>query len=234
MVSDPRKLLLSPPSNLQRCVRALRKVSGIQDYSPVDPHDTDRWPHTVILRETFHPNWKDAEIHCAVKTHHKDGRPINLGGAILHIFLFKDNGRQVNEVIGSYPVNLEYLFRLCAKIDASEHEHAGSWRDLTHETIKKKASHHGGTLYDSANDKMISLDIDGPLLKNGLQTGVIRCSLDAWWVSDGIAQASKASTMKMGLSSNEGHLARAREARENWIKSQSSRSFFHKKDAQRL
>ncbi len=171
MVSDPRKLLLSPPSNLQRCVRALRKVSGIQDYSPVDPHDTDRWPHTVILRETFHPNWKDAEIHCAVKTHHKDGRPINLGGAILHIFLFKDNGRQVNEVIGSYPVNLEYLFRLCAKIDASEHEHAGSWRDLTHETIKKKASHHGGTLYDSANDKMISLDIGRPFGKSSGSSG---------------------------------------------------------------
>ena len=139
------------------------------------------WPRTGKIKNSNNPDWTNREIHCVLKTHREDESPINLTGAILHIFLFKHNGRQTDEVIGSYPINLENVFRSCTLLGS--HSMRTTWRS----SVKRRSFNN---IRDS-HDNIVSVDINGPLLKNGRQTGVLRCTLDAWWINDAVAAANE-------------------------------------------
>ena len=62
-----------------------------------------------------------------------------------------------------------------------------SWR----KSVKRKSVNS----IREAHDNMVSLDINGPLLKNGRQTGVLRCTVDAWWINDALADANAQEVM---------------------------------------
>eukprot|EP00797_Seminavis_robusta_P023501 Sro387_g132040.2 (641) ;mRNA; f:18860-20782 len=222
VVSSPASLLKPPKqSSWRKVMRSFKMSLKKSQSSQLLPRQLEqqqqlrqfeqeetlaRWPHTDTIKNTLNPDWGEEEIHCKLQRHDpRTGQPNNVGGAILHIF-----ARQApdGQVIGSFPVNLEYLFRLC-HADTSD-----DWRESIEELLTSSTSSNSGiTMHDPsmANSRMVSWDIDGPLLKDGRQTGVIRCSLDAWWTHDGLAHAAKAKSIAMGLASNDQQVTRAME-----------------------
>jgi hypothetical protein len=66
------------------------------------------WPGTTSTPSTFEPNWKNEEIHFKVRTHHEDGAPIDLTGALLHLSVFDYKGSEP-KLVGSFSLNLARL-----------------------------------------------------------------------------------------------------------------------------
>lgn len=166
-------------------------------------------PCTFVHPKTFNPDWGDHEIHAKLWAHNDDGSPVELGGSLLTLNVARFNNGRKGDNVGSFLVNLEYMYRAC--IDTSEDKQ--KVRDfLSNKGNNERES--SVTLHDTANVNMLSMDIDGPLWNNGRQTGVIRCSLDAWWVSDSLAHAAKAHALEHGLSTNDTH-SRERSAKSN-------------------
>jgi hypothetical protein len=62
-----------------------------------------------MLNETFEPNWDKDEVHFKVQTHYKDGLPIDLTGAMLHIAVFDGGGTTGTKLIGTFTLNLADL-----------------------------------------------------------------------------------------------------------------------------
>jgi hypothetical protein len=67
------------------------------------------WPRTQRLNETFEPNWDNDEVHFKVRTHYKDGLPIDLTGAMLHIAVFDGGLKTGTKLIGTFTLNLADL-----------------------------------------------------------------------------------------------------------------------------
>jgi hypothetical protein len=69
------------------------------------------WPGTTPLPSTFKANWNNEEVHFVVRTHHEDGVPIELSGALLHISLFDNKGGEP-KLLGSFSLNLARLIEI--------------------------------------------------------------------------------------------------------------------------
>jgi len=186
LVSSPEELLLKKPTTLKQVYSAAKKFLKIGDVVvDIDKAGSSKsgWPRTRVMKKQEHSTWNDEVLQCPLRPLSKDGIPINLTGAILHIFVFKYNSRQTDEVIGSYPINLEHLFNRC--IHGDDEERSGSensvarkgvmWAQRIGSTVKTAISNH----HDLAENSGVSLSIDGPLLKNGRQTGRLRCNINA-------------------------------------------------------
>ena len=202
LISNPMHLLFPPKTQwkkLRRCLRGFRYH-----------HDDDKssmlaqCPSTPVSSNTLNPRWNDEEIHCYIQGCDSKGRPSNVGGAMLHIAVMRAPD---DELVGSFPVNLEYLFRQCCGFD-DDGDIIKKALESSDQTHQLGITMHGST---TRND-MVSWDINGPLLKNGQQTGILRCSLDGFWATDGLAHAFKAKALEHGLSSNDVRITRAMEA----------------------
>jgi hypothetical protein len=137
-----------------------------------DADDMMRWPHTYVVKNTLNPCWGEEEINCMLQEQDKHGEPNNVGGAILHIFAMESSPGE--NVIGSFAINLEYLYRLCHDGDAEWRQSSG----IDELLLESAVDHHGITMHAStAHGKFVAWEINGPLVKDGRQTGVIRCSL---------------------------------------------------------
>lgn len=185
LVSSPEDILLKKPTKFKQAFNAMAKFLKISEsHAGVDIDSADSakngWPRTDVKKKDQNPKWTKQELQCQLKPIRKDGIPINLTGAILHIFVFKYNSRQTDEVIGSYPVNLENVFRQCANGGGEDSRslRQRSWRRQMGHSMKNVVNGRAGI--SSGNG--VSIPIDGPLLKNGTQTGRLRCTVDAWLV----------------------------------------------------
>ena len=196
LVSSPEDILLKKPTKFKQAYSAMKKFLKVSEtfdviteaFTAVDIDTADSakngWPRTQVMTKSQNPDWSKQELNCHLKPIRKDGFPINLTGAILHIFVFKYNGRQTDEVIGSYPVNLESIFRRCTNYDIEDEDTGGP------------------KFVGREHKKTITVPIDGPLLKNGKQTGRIRCIIDAWMVEN--ALVSSAGTGSLDLNQIDG------------------------------
>ena len=184
------------------------------------------------MKNTLNPNWGEEEIHCQIYGYDRHGHPNNLGGAILHIMVIKSPDR---EVIGTFPINLEYLFRLSHDGDVGVEtkvvggDEGNNWSQLSKNNIEESllsaGRSHGITMHErTPNHPMITWEVNGRLLNNGQQVGIIRCSLDAWWTNDGLAHAAKSKSLMMGLASNDVRITRAiekaagKKRNSSWLK----------------
>jgi C2 domain len=205
LVSSPNELLLKKPTKWNQAKFAVKKFLSLTDPmcdAQSSSTTSDRWPRTRVIKDTCNPDWSNRELHCVLKTQLENGLPVNLTGAILHIFVFKYNGRQTDEVVGSYPVNLEHLIRQSACNEGRGDGHTGgsrpammrslrgSFRSLRHLNAPSRG------LREAAGGNTFSININGPLLKNGKQTGVLRCSVDVMWLSDAVARAHGMGSME--------------------------------------
>ena len=177
LVSSPEDILLKKPTKFKQAYSAMKKFLNVsENFAGIDIDTADSakngWPRTQVMTKNQNPEWSKEELNCHLKPIRKDGFPINLTGAILHIFVFKYNSRQTDEVIGSYPVNLESIFRRCANFGIDDED-----------TGRPK-------IFGREHKNTITVPIDGPLLKNGKQTGRIRCTIDAWMVENALVASA--------------------------------------------
>jgi hypothetical protein len=206
LVSSPIELLLKKSTKWKQTKFAVQKFLRLTDPmsdSQSSSTTSDRWPRTPVIKGSNNPVWPNQELHCVLKTQQETGLPVNLTGAILHIFVFKHNGRQTDEVVGSYPVNLERLIRQCASKQCRGDDGTGGTRPTLRRSLRASfrslrqlnAAPRG--LREAAGENMFSVNIKGPLLKNGKQTGVLRCLVDTMWLSDAMSRAHGSASMAL-------------------------------------
>ena len=92
LVSSPEDIILKKPTKMKQISSAMKKFLKLQEIkAESEEQETPGggWPRTGKIKNTYNPDWTNREIHCILKTHREDETPINLTGAILHIFVFK-------------------------------------------------------------------------------------------------------------------------------------------------
>lgn len=67
----------------------------------------EAWPKTRRKRNTFEASWDNEDVHFKVRTHLKDGLPIDLSGAMMHVAVF--DGKTSGRLLGSFSLNLAHL-----------------------------------------------------------------------------------------------------------------------------
>eukprot|EP00980_Cylindrotheca_fusiformis_P006676 scaffold1391_cov123-Cylindrotheca_fusiformis.AAC.14 len=181
------------------------------------------WPGTKVAEASFKPKWNSEEIHFALRTETRNGAPIDLSGALLHLSLF-DESEVVPALMGSFTLNLAAVIKMTLErkegdvsgsVDlVSRHERAmgltGASSEISQnpssrmgrvpsERLSKKPSERLLDLMETATNesgegkkasdqlkdmKIITLNIDEPLTSGGVQTGQIKCTVDAWWMQN--------------------------------------------------
>jgi len=209
LVSSPEEILFAPPTRFQQCHHAVQKwflsrapTQRRMASTRIRGITAKGWPRTHVIQDAINPSWAEDHLHCILRRHYKDGCPIPLSGAILHLFIFQYKSRQPDEVIGSYPINLEVIYRSLARSEALTPQQMNSMGEAYNDKYNYNHSHYSHRILSSSpkhkdilassmrnnamadDDNIVAMAINGPLLKNGTQTGVIRCSLDAWWVDE--------------------------------------------------
>ena len=152
------------------------------------------WPRSTSRKETWQPDWGEEDIHCVVKTHHSNGEPYDLTGAQLQIVVFSVATAGDDTPIGTFTFNLVDLLRGCNKL---KHESARvlkqSIRVLDkNSNAEQRSSIIAGSDFDVASgaidDVMTSAEIDEPLMKNGMEFGRLKCSVESWWMNEKTAK----------------------------------------------
>lgn len=214
MVSTPEEALKSSMSRMERLKRRLFPCcsgnnSMISDEwgSPVE-RTPQGWPHSSIQKQTAQPLWEGEAFHTEVKTFYNDGRPLDMLGSII-LFTVMDckNSSLVpsasDNVIGTFSYNLGMLLK-------KFRPHGESRQSQVSSAFNRRTSRRGSIMNlfrrddssqmfppDSRKSDVQSMDehdpvktitIDAPIYKNGLETGRIRFTLDARWLSESTAK----------------------------------------------
>jgi hypothetical protein len=143
--------------------------------------DPKGFPRSSILRPNKFStpccgthSWNE-EVHTEIKTHRPDGSSLDLTGAMLrlavmdHLFRTSATGER-NVVLGTVVVNLVNLLRACRRPPGSSRAFDPSEASA------------------AADDPIVTVQIDEPLLKNGVETGHLKCQLEIWWMDDRTAK----------------------------------------------
>jgi hypothetical protein len=133
------------------------------------------------LTATEDPDWSGEEIHLKVKSHNKDGVPLNHTGALLYFSVFNAASLELN-MIGTFPMNLA---NLCATAQSARRSR-----------LRDRSSIY---LKDAAMVDMASFQINEPLCKNGRETGWITCDIDACWLDDDTNASKSVKSMRQSV-----------------------------------
>lgn len=200
------------------------------------------FPRSSIQRQRFAVEWdRNEEIHTEIRTHHADGSPIDLTGAMLRISVMNHrHGRSVihkttsavtgattDYVIGTVTINLVELMRQCRippahrkgapvsatrsdgvvptkmqggievqlSSDQTESQAKPATTGLTEivDNVKCSAtsnkSGNNNRNDEDDDDPIVRVDIDEPIVKNGIETGRLQCQLEIWWTDGTITKA---------------------------------------------
>lgn len=161
------------------------------------------YPRSSIQKQTYTANWKTEEICSEIKTHGSDGKPIDLTGAMLRLTIMDYRTSSDDVVMGTFAFNLVDLMRSCRpstrvpsrgdKIRKAPTEVAGS--------LQRQHQRRGSLMNifrwsahevdddDEEPDPIATADIDEPLVKNGVETGRIRCTIEAWLMDESTFKA---------------------------------------------
>jgi hypothetical protein len=187
------------------------------------------YPRSSIHKQTYFANWHEEEIHSEVKTHCSDGSPIDLTGAMLRLTVMDSRTSSDDIVVGTCAFNLVNLIRACRPSTGES-----SRQVLAKRGSKSKEATMGGVsssllrsqqrmslmnLFrrsdqvveedpDFTDDPIETVEIDEPIVKNGVETGRIRCKIEAWWMDEATAKASGGSIpFSLGSSSNNNRMS---------------------------
>ena len=160
------------------------------------------------MEGTFNPKWEAEEIHFELGMKNKtNNRPLDLSGALMHVSVF--DGRDSNpKLLGSFTLNLAALIRMTIESDtisrgSSRHARAigiqsGAGKSYQRRLSRQPSSRLTGLIESLADEldqdsqeskrlrqlKITTLHFNEPLLDCGIQTGTIKCSVDAWWMQE--------------------------------------------------
>ena len=199
--------------------------------------NTYGFPRSSIQRQRFVAEWDhNEEIHTEIRTHHADGSPIDLTGAMLRISVMDHRhsrsvihkttsavtGVVTDYVIGTVTIHLVDLMRKCRTPTAQQHkgssspsmkmeggievqmacnDHTSAQTKLTTPELTEIVDNvkYSATLTnvdsnntkdeDDDDDPIVRVDIDEPIIKNGIETGRLQCQLEIWWTDGTITKA---------------------------------------------
>jgi hypothetical protein len=214
-VPNPYVCLVStPPEALRQEMKKgwgkfrarIRKALHMSSGSSIDTvYVTESgWPRSSIQKQTHVADWGEEEIHSEVHTHGPDGAPYDLTGAMLRVTVMDRKVSLEDVVIGTCCLNLVDLIRSCQPSTRESSQRIIQSRSMKREKSSSRVS--GGNLISSAfrkmsmtfraevndpseTDPITTVDIDEPLLKNGVETGRIQCTVEAWWMDEATAKA---------------------------------------------
>jgi hypothetical protein len=180
-LSEPKRLVKEERTTWQKFEGFFRDLRTVKNEDGTATRTAAGWPRTKKLNSTESPDWSDEEIHLKVKSHSKDGIPLNQTGAILFFSVFNAAALELS-MIGTFPMNLA---NLCATAKSARR---GRSRDRSSLFLK-----------DMNSVKMTSFQIDEPLCKNGRETGWITCDIDACWLDDDANTSQSVKSMRQSL-----------------------------------
>jgi hypothetical protein len=213
LVSDPAEALQQEVK--KKWKRLLKKLFLKRNRRDSGLLTAKGFPRSTTLKNTNEADWRDEEIHSEVITHRSDGSSIDLTGAILRLTVM-DNRQSIEDVhIGSFAFNLVKLIKACQpSTQESSMDILGRLKEKKTEKptlsgnrfasirmvprrmsvlnifrlgSNDKAEEEGFDFTD--NDPIESVDVDTPILKNGVETGRLRCKIEAWWMDESTAKA---------------------------------------------
>ena len=191
--------------------------------------NTYGFPRSSIQRQQFAAEWDhNEEIHTEIRTHHLDGSPIDLTGAMLQISVMNHRqgrgiinkttsavtGAATDNVIGTVTINLVDLMRQCRATPAqrkgvsSNKMDSGIEVQMSSDPTKPSTTsiiddvkcsststkvgndeNNRNVTDEDDDDPIARVDIDEPIIKNGIETGRLRCQLEIWWTDGTITKA---------------------------------------------
>lgn len=213
MVSSPEEAIKVSMSRMERIKRRLlpcciRNHSIVSDEwgGPVE-RTPQGWPHSPVQKQTAQPLWEGEAFHSEVRTFYNDGRPLDMTGAIVFFTVMDCKNSSLvpsasDNVLGSFSYNLGVLLK--------SFRPPGESRQSQADTPDRRTSRRGSIMNlfrrDGSSqmfptdqrksdqpadeqDPVKTITIDAPIFKNGLETGRIRLTLDAWWLTESTAKA---------------------------------------------
>lgn len=147
------------------------------------------WPRSSLQMSTNTPKWDGEEIHCQIQTHGADGSSLDLTGALLHLTIMNYNPSNQDSVVGTFTFNLVNLLRSCRR--TSPETNSGSERDLQGKRGPRNLFRRSQAQTAVWNDPITSVDLDESICLNGMETGRIQCTIDAWWMDTAKALATR-------------------------------------------
>lgn len=102
----------TPAEALRRDTKKWEKVKRVVGRSAVKKNlknsdGAQAWPKTKRKKNTFEAHWEEEEVHFEVRTHEKNGTPIDLSGALIHVTVF--DGKTSGKLVGTFTLNLASL-----------------------------------------------------------------------------------------------------------------------------
>jgi hypothetical protein len=183
-LSEPKRLVKEERTTWQKFEGFFRGAGDLRTVNNGDGTSTRTaggWPRTKKLNLTESPDWSSEEIHLKVKSHTKDGIPLNHTGAILFFSVFNAASLELS-LIGTFPMNLA---NLCTTAKSTRW---GRLRDRS-----------SFSLEDLNSTQMTSFQIDESLCKNGRETGWIKCDIGACWLDDHANTSQSVKCMRQSL-----------------------------------
>jgi len=204
-VPNPYVVLISdPPAALQQRVKKgwkkikknVRKAFKGSDRMETNYLNPKGFPRSSVMKQTFVANWHEEEIHSEINTHSSTGIPIDLTGAMLRLTVMDCRPQGTDDVVlGTFPFNLVELIRSCRP------PHHGSQSTMSMNGARSnrmsligrfrksgEGSGVGGDATNDDHDPIVSVVIDEPLLKNGVETGRIHAKIETWWMNEKTAK----------------------------------------------
>jgi hypothetical protein len=193
---DPCVLFVTYPYSLVQVQKGIwnqfrgnlvNKLSG-ETLGDDDRKTATGFPRTRKLKRTYRPKWKDEE-HLIIQTHDKEGRPLNLTGALLFLVVV-DKQPIEHKIIGIFPLNLAHLSKSSKPVSPAHdllEDFASPWNKVAR-VIRAGAPgprRRASIRLQPRNledDRL--LDLKQPITKNGRQTGWISLTIDSKWLSD--------------------------------------------------
>jgi hypothetical protein len=213
LVSDPEGSLRYAVKSRWSFLKKIVLRHGSKELTRSLKKTAKGWPRSSSKKQTYQPEWDEEEIHVEVKTHGPDGAPLDLTGAMLHLTVMDKKQSSDDVVLGSFTFNLVNLVRKCrpsseessrriiqtrtARRTSHAARHSGGGRRMSLAGMGKRMS----TIFtgksgdvseeldeEDGEDPITTIHIDEPLLRNGVETGRIRCQLEAWWMDEATAK----------------------------------------------
>lgn len=205
MAPDPIIVFMSFPYLLVQ--QKVKKFATLMNWLSLDSElsetkkkkrkDGSGFPRTKKLRSTYTPEWID-EIDFVIATHDKNGKPLDLSGAVMFLVVVDKAPTIEDKIIGILPLNLAHLAMSTSVRPPSTMLTKSKWSSLRDVFARSHEVPLAHQIPEISDDNRL-LNMKQPLLKFGKETGWISMTLDSKWLSDHEVTAERALRGSTGL-----------------------------------
>lgn len=197
LVSDPPDCLqVAPKSHINVFMSSLSKALFLPQ-SGTAQESRLGFPRSSIQHSTFESNLGNEEICTEVSTHKSTGLPLELSRTILFLTVMDHKPSLPDDtVVGTVAVNLAELMREGRPVqnsDSTTPPQPQGLRGLLGRLRQQSAAIFSSAQLECESDSdfvpIESIDIDQPLMKNGVEKGWLKCTVEAWWMDRSVTSS---------------------------------------------